>query len=60
MNEKYKEELNEIIDWAINEEDKIYKNSKINGLDGHKEEHKQIKEEMMKKVEKLKEKYNMK
>lgn len=60
MNEEYKKELDEILDWAIHEEDQIYQNSKVKGLDGNKEEHKKIKKEMMEKVEKLKEKYNMK
>jgi len=57
--ESFKNEYDEILDWAINEEDKIYKNSKDKGLDGNREEHKRIKKEMMDKIDKLKVKYNI-
>ena len=55
----FKKEYDEILDWTINEEDAIYRNSKIKGLDGHTEEHKRIKKEMMDKIDKLKEKYSI-
>lgn len=60
MNDKFKKEYNEILDWAIAEEDKILKNSHLKGLDANREKCKPIHEEMERKIKNLYEKYGIK